>query len=262
MKPQFWERQFSLRQVLPDFEEWLNRMQTKSDAVSSTLGLRRVAYGDDPRQWVEFCGETSRHPVIPVFIHGGYWRALEAERHRFVLPTLQAAGGLAANVEYRLLPDVSLAEIVDDARTAVRCIAEQTGKRALVIGHSAGGHLASMVALTEPEHVVGAIAISGLFDLQPLPFSFLASEVGLTSQDVAGLSPLLEWQGSAAHVTAVVGGNETAEFLRQAHMFGSTHGAAVCVVEDEHHMSILDHLADPDGEIAVEMAKKLCEFET
>lgn len=261
MKPQFWERQFSLRQVLPDFEEWLNRMQTKSDAVSSSLALRRVAYGDDPRQWVEFCGDASRHPVIPVFIHGGYWRALEAERHRFVLPTLQAAGGLAANVEYRLLPGVSLAEIVDDARVAVRCIAKQTGKRALVIGHSAGGHLASMVTLKEPEHVAGAIAISGLFDLQPLPFSFLADEVGLAPHDVAGLSPLIEWQGSAEHVTAVVGANETAEFLRQAHMFGSTHGAAVTVIEGAHHMSILDHLAHPNGEISVEMVKKLREYE-
>lgn len=253
----YWERQFSLRQVLPDFEHWLAKMQNRSDHAAQSLDLEKIAYGPDPRQWVELSGDAMTDGLVPVFIHCGYWRALEAERHRFVLPTMKAQAGLVANVEYRLLPDVSLGQIVDDACSAVRCIAEHTGKRLLVVGHSAGGHLASIVAHREPRIVAGAIAVSGLFDLTPLPFSFLAQEVGLRGGDVEGLSPLHEWEGSAAHITACVGENETPEFVRQAHMFASTHGAQSLVVQGAHHMNILEALADPSGDIAKHLCDRL-----
>ncbi|MBC6441666.1 MAG: alpha/beta hydrolase fold domain-containing protein [Rhodobacteraceae bacterium] len=253
----YWERQFSLRQLLPDFGDWLDWMARESAGVRDRLGLNRVTYGSHARQWIEIGGPPGA--VLPVFIHGGYWRALEAEISRFALPWMQAMAGASANVEYRLMPEVPLAAVVDDAEAALRTIASETGARLLVVGHSAGGHLAMMGALRCPEIVAGVVGISGLFDLAPLPHSFLAEEVGLTAPDVEGLSPHMLWQGTAAHVTVAYGAEETPEFQRQSQMFGAIYGARLLEVPGRHHMSVLQDLADPGGVIAREIKRRFQE---
>jgi arylformamidase len=242
----YWNRQFQFARLLPGFQDILTSMQARSDAVAVSLNLRRVAYGPHPRQWVEVSGEQAG-AVLPVFIHGGYWRALEAERHRFVLPRLRALTGAVANLEYRLMPEVSLAEIVADACAGLRMLAANTGCRLLVIGHSAGGHLAVTAAHHLPHEVAGAMAISGLYDLTPLPWSFLREEIGLTAAHVAGQSPQHFWQGDAASTIIAVGAEETGEFRRQAQMFAATHGTRLLDIPGAHHMSVLDDLTAEAG---------------
>lgn len=238
----YWNSQFQFSSLLPDFQNYLDSMEARSERVP--LSFQKHIYGDHPRQFVEFSGVPQS--ILPIFIHGGYWRALTAGAHRFALPHFAEDHGAIANLEYRLLPEVTLAEIVEDAVAGLRKIADHSGARLFVIGHSAGGHLAVMGALQCPDIVVGAVSISGIYDLTPLPWTFLSSEVGLTASDVANQSPLEEWVGdSADHVVAAVGENETPEFHRQAHMFASAHGADTFTVPGAHHMTVLDALADP-----------------
>ncbi|WP_222869724.1 alpha/beta hydrolase [Roseobacter fucihabitans] len=235
-----------MTQVLPDFHSYLASMKRRSASVTSAF--QRLTYGDDPRQYVEWTGTPSKDRPLPVFIHGGYWRALTAQDHRFVLPAIQSATGAVANLEYRLLPHVTLRDIVMDAVQGLHALSERFHCPLVVIGHSAGGHLAAMAARQIPDRIVAAIGISGLYDLTPLQWSFLREEVGLTLADLRGQSPQDVWEGhDASHITVAVGANETPEFLRQSHMFANAHGALSLTIPDAHHMTVLDDLADPQG---------------
>ena len=254
--PGYWNQQFQFRKILPDFEDYLQSMERRSASLSLEFRreFQRINYGSDPRQWVEISGTPQEGRLLPVFIHGGYWRALSAEEHRFVLPALKSlngangANGAVANLEYRLLPHVSLKEIIADAVAGLRMLSEQTKSRLIVIGHSAGGHLATMAAQELKQQIVGVLAISGLYDLKPLQWSFLKDEIGLTEDKMAGAIPLEAWQAQTAeHITVAVGEAETPEMHRQAHIFASSHGAKFLEVPDKHHMTVLDDLADTHG---------------
>ncbi|MEC7762844.1 MAG: alpha/beta hydrolase [Pseudomonadota bacterium] len=250
----YWNSQFQFTRLLPDFADHVARMGERSAGV--TLPFERITHGDDPRQFVEVTGTPAPGAVLPVFIHGGYWRALEAERHRFLIPTLTGIAGAAANLEYRLLPHVTLGDIIADALAGLTALIERYDVRLLVVGHSAGGHLAVTAAQALGDRVVGAVGISGLYDLTPLQWSFLREEVGLKAADLVGHSPQEMWAGQdARHVVVAVGGNETAEFHRQAQMFASSYGARFLAVEGTHHMNVLDALADPEGILARTVAQ-------
>lgn len=250
----YWDSQFNFRRVLPDFENYLAGMKARSAACP--IQFERVQYGEHDRQFVEWAGTPVR--VLPVFIHGGYWRALTADMHRFVLPHFAEDYGAVANLEYRLLPEVALTDIVEDALAGLKVIAEKADARLMVIGHSAGGHLAVMSAMRLPDTVCGAVSVSGLYDLTPLPWTFLHEEVGLNAADIVGQSPLSVWDGGPAdRVLAAVGETETSEFHRQAHVFASTHGAGVFKVPDAHHMTVLDALSDPSSTLNAEIRSRM-----
>ncbi len=161
MKLSYWDGQFQFTKLLPDFQDCLARMQTRSDVVCDGLDLQKTSDGVHQRQWCELSGCPESGAVLPVFIHGGYWRALEAERHRFVLPALKSLNGAVANLEYRLMPEVSLADIVDDACSGLKKLSELTGSRLLPVGHSAGGHLAVTCARLMPDIVADLADFGG-----------------------------------------------------------------------------------------------------
>ena len=97
-------------------------------------------------------GRRARGTLL--FIHGGYWRALDKDDHSFVAPAFVDAGFAVAVVNYDLCPDVTIATIVDECRRAVAWVAarrRQHGAAAplVIAGHSAGGHLAAMMFATD-----------------------------------------------------------------------------------------------------------------
>lgn len=258
----YWNTQFQFTKLLPDFQACLAHMQTRSGQVRDDLSLTRHTYGPHARQWYEVSGHPGASTLLPVFIHGGYWRALEAERHRFVLPALKGLTGAVANLEYRLMPEVRLADIIEDACAGLQQLARQTSCRIVPIGHSAGGHLAVTCARLMPDVVAGAVAVSGLFDLRPLQWSFLREEIGLNLEDIEGHSPQDLWLGhDASQVIVAVGSNETNEFQRQAHMFSSSHGARLLSVPNAHHMTVLNDFENARGTLIPAITQLLQEIE-
>ncbi len=233
----YWDSQFQFSAILPDFQDCLDRhakLSAKYPAPDHVL-----SYGPDPRQRVDLHGAPD--DLLPVFIHGGYWRALTAEGHRFVGAGL---GPAFANVEYRLMPHVRLDAVVADARAAISVLAEALpGARFLLIGHSAGGHLA-VWAGGHPA-VAGIVAISGVYDLTPVPFTFLQEEVHLTEDEVARWSPVVADHPELPRVAFLTGDAETAEFQRGAELMAHRTGTSVTRVKGAHHMTVLDNLADP-----------------
>ena len=211
-----------------------------------------------------FVPPRSGAPVL-VYIHGGYWRALGKRDQSFVAPPFVDAGALVVLPDYALCPAVTIEAIALQLVAAVAWVrrhAREYGgdpSRLVVAGHSAGGHLAALLLCCD-WHAVGAdlpgqvihaaLAVSGVFDLEPLRHApFLAPDLHLDAASARRLSPAFMPRPRDAALHAVVGANESEEFLRQTRLIARSWGSAgvpTCeTVPDRHHMNVLHDLADP-----------------
>lgn len=246
----YWDGQFRFSSILPDFEEWLQHYEKESADFSRSQSHAEVSYGPDPRQIVEIWGSPAASRLLPVFVHGGYWRALTAERHRFVIRELIQHYGAAANVEYRLMPHIRMQDQISDVRRSLAAIAGETGCDLILIGHSAGSHLAIEATLAGGEYrVVAFVGISGIYDLSPIQFSFLQDELRLTPEEVRRHSPLVKVGNCHVPITLVVGELETPEFHRQSRMVQAVTGSVFHLVKNAHHMSVCGNFVSEVREI-------------
>ncbi|MEO0975906.1 MAG: alpha/beta hydrolase [Pseudomonadota bacterium] len=244
-----WNPQFRFSDVLEDFNDWLEWRDAASRTAERSLSFERIAYGAHDRQWIEAteCGPV-QSAVMPVFIHGGYWRSLSAEDHRCVLTGLSSLGNRCANVEYRLMPEFRLNDLVGDAVAALDRLATlySNDTRFLLVGHSAGAHLAISAALRAAlraglsDRLAGVVGISGVYDLAPVAKSFLQDEIGLTNEEIRSHS--LIGASVGVPLLCVVGGDETDEFKRQSLAMAESAEAGHLVVRGAHHLSILSDL--------------------
>ncbi|WP_422041240.1 alpha/beta hydrolase [Roseibium sp.] len=240
-----WNPQFRFSDVLEDFDEWLRWRDAASRAAERSLSFERFAYGAHGRQWIETteCG-TVQSRVVPVFIHGGYWRSLSAEDHRCVLTGLSSLGNRCANAEYRLMPEFRLDDLVSDAVAAFGRLAElySGDTRFLLVGHSAGAHLAVSIARKAglTDRLAGVAAISGVYDLAPVARSFLQDEIGLSDEEIRSHS--LIGASIDTPLLCIVGGDETDEFKRQSLAMSESAGAGHLIVRGANHLSILADL--------------------
>lgn len=219
--------EYNNRALVPDHPQIIARWHEEAAAFRAAheAGEIDVVYGARPRNRVDvFPGRTAagRGPVI-VFIHGGYWRSLDKTYFSHVAGPANAAGFDVALPTYSLCPEVSIADIVDEIRQSCLFLFRRHGRRLVVCGHSAGGHLAAVVAATEwkhygapPDLVQACLAISGLFDLRPLIQTPLNEDLRLTPAAAIASSPLLWPMPNRLAFDSWVGAEESFEFLRQA----------------------------------------------
>ena len=228
--------------ILPDFTDWLDRMAADSALASRAMALSRSAYGPAPRQWIETAPGTGAGAVVPVMIHGGYWRALRAEDHRFTLPALAGLGPLVGNLEYRLMPEARMDDLVSDVTAGLRALLASidTHHMLLPIGHSAGAHLALAALEAHPDlaaRIAGIVSISGVFDLDLVARSFLQDELCLDATEIARFTPT---EAPAVPTLFLAGSRETAPFRKQARALAATRPTAAALrITPCHHMNIL-----------------------
>jgi len=185
-----------------------------------------------------------------VFIHGGYWQALSAEESLFLAPAAVAAGWSYAAVEYSIAPEGDLSRMERECRAALELLAAAGGFTSVVLaGHSAGAHLAAMVALVAepPLPLAEVMLVSGVYDLRPLVHTTVNDPLGLTVEAAARLSPALLPVANRPPVTVAWGDNDTDAFKAQGHVYAAKlRAAGLDVVEEErrgrHHFDILDDL--------------------
>ena len=224
-------------------------------------------------------------PVL-VFIHGGYWRALDKADHSFLAPTwvnaLAAPGAVVVIPNYALCPVVSVSTITAQMQQAVawvwKHVAQHGGnpQRITVAGHSAGGHLAGMLLATPasrwqalgvaaetatgPGPVQHGVSISGLFDLEPIRQTPFLVDLGLTPEEAQAQSPVRHPHVGGV-LTAVVGGDESPEFLRQNTLLQQVWGEAAAPVAEVlpglNHFSVLEECAKQKSRLAGLIAGRL-----
>ncbi|MEZ5658179.1 MAG: alpha/beta hydrolase [Burkholderiaceae bacterium] len=179
------EAVYNPRAAMPDAEQALaERSAMSAAALQGLRGHWRIdedlRYGEGPLQTFDlFRPLRQQGPAraLAVFIHGGYWRALDKRDTALVVPPLLEAGAVVANLNYDLCPAVTLDRIVDEIVEGVRhchAHAAQWGAdpaRLILMGHSAGAHLAASVLAREPDRLglpadclAGIVAISGIYE--------------------------------------------------------------------------------------------------
>ena len=250
------EAEYNNRAAVPDHPAVMTRWRSGAGAARKTHPPVTLSYGASPRQTLDLF-EAGPDAPVALFIHGGYWQALDASWFSWVAAPLLAKGVSLAIPSYDLCPTVRLGTIVDQMREAARLLQTRTGRRPVATGHSAGGHLSA--CLLSDGLASAAVAISGLFDLEPLISTSINTAVGLSQAEAKGLSPL-HWPVPAGGVLdCVVGGSETAEFIRQSRDMASHWEAAGGAGRFEalpglNHFTVLDPLADPESPLVRRIA--------
>ena len=147
--PEFVEREYNNRALVPDHGNYFSRWERDSDFVRSTLPCELdLRYGPHERNRIDLFPAAKARGTL-VFIHGGYWRSLDKSMFSWLAAAWVAAGVNVAMPNYRLAPSVRIDDIVDDAVAAVNWLAAHgaqhgvAAERLVVSGHSAGGHLAA-----------------------------------------------------------------------------------------------------------------------
>lgn len=147
------------RDFIPEFDAIMAETEARSREMAARAILQRdVCYGPRPRQKFDliFPPGTPVDAPLHMFVHGGYWRAGSKDAHTLVAAPVLAAGGIAAIVGYSLMPETRLNAIVGEVRAAarhLRAIAPRIGAdpaRFSASGHSAGAHLATLLAAEAP----------------------------------------------------------------------------------------------------------------
>jgi arylformamidase len=231
-------------------------------AKHSQLGLR---YGDHARQTIDLFHPDEPHEDRPlvVIVHGGYWRSLHPSSFSHWATGLNSHGYSVAVLGYRLCPEVDVVDIISDVRNAAIFLHRNIGKRLVVCGHSAGGHLVSTLVATDwqtvdpnvPADLVRTgIGISGVFDLAPLIQTEMNEQLRLDEAKARAVSSAYWPIAKGARFEAWVGGDESSEFLRQSRLVAeewASGGASTRyeLIASANHFTAPNGLADPASPI-------------
>jgi arylformamidase len=261
----FYSREYNNRELVPDHARWLQRWTLDSERARATMACRLdQRYGDAPGETMDIFPARQGDGTCLMFIHGGYWRALDKKDCSFLAPAWVGAGVSLAVVNYDLCPAVTVEEIVRQMLRAGRWLwlhAEDYGmdeERLFVAGHSAGGHLAAMMMAALwpafdarlPKNLFkGGLAVSGIYDLRPLvQAAWLNADLRLDEAAALKASPAFLPPATRAPVMTCVGGDESSEFRRQNALLGERWKSVLAgdiAMPGAHHFSVLDGLAEP-----------------
>jgi arylformamidase len=219
-------------------------------------GHLNLAYGASARERLDLFFAIDPTAPTLAFIHGGYWQMNDKENFAFFADGLLPLGINLAVIEYTLAPAARLDRIVAEVRRSVRWLAEHLGEygadptRLYVAGHSAGGHLTAMT-MPLPE-VRGGMAISGIFDLEPIRLNYLNEKLGLDLAEAERNSPLFHLPPTAGELVVAYGTRELPELCRQSIEYArvwTDRGlpGRLLPVDGADHFTILDALSRPDG---------------
>jgi arylformamidase len=266
----WFEAQYNNRTRIAEHPQIFERWQQASAVAraGSPRARLNLPYGPHRDERLDLFPAADPGAPVLVFIHGGYWRSLSKDDHSFLAPALVTSGATVVVPDYSLCPVVRVEDIalqmVRMLEWVWRHVEAHGGNRdrIVVAGHSAGGHLAAMLlccrwrdrAADLPMNLVhGALSISGLYDLEPLRHvPFLGDDLHLTPASVRRLSPAF-FARPKRPLMAVVGGDESDEFLRQnlliRHQWGPTSVPVCETLSGRHHLNILHDLADNRGRL-------------
>ncbi|MFM2274413.1 MAG: hypothetical protein RL211_285 [Pseudomonadota bacterium] len=277
--PQWLDRMYNNRALVPEFAVHMEDWQRHSEQARRQWPcMLDVSYGEDSAEKLDIfpAKDGTRFGSAPVlvFLHGGYWRSLDKIDHSFVAPAFVQKGACVVVPNYALCPGSThepvtvphiTMQIVKALAWVWRHIAAYGGdpRRISVVGHSAGGQLTAMMltclwpiyARDLPTDLVkNGLSISGLYELESIMHTpFLQSSLHLTPKQVLMASPA--WLLCPSNVAgrgvlnAVVGEQESAEFLRQNQLIQLSWGDKVVPIckalPGLNHFSILEALVAP-----------------
>ena len=260
MDRNFVEREYDNRALVPEHPRYFERWERDSEYVRATLPAHLdLAYGPDPRQRLDvFPAWESRGTLV--FVHGGYWRSLDKDLFSWIAAPFVAAGIGVVLPRYRFVPAASIEDAVADAIDAAGWTFENgpalglSLDRVVLSGWSAGAHLAASVFAAprerlrfDPARIAGGIAMSGVYEFEPLRHFSFNAEFRLDPAAVARLDLVGKRRSIEAPLVVAAGADESSEFRRQSQAIAAAwhpQSRPLMLLPGMHHFSIVDALAE------------------
>lgn len=260
MDRDFVEREYDNRALVPEHPAYFARWERDSAYVRTTLaGSLDLPYGSHPRQRLDVFPAAGRRGTL-VFIHGGYWRSLDKDLFSWIAAPFVAAGIGVAIPRYRLAPEVRIEDTVEDAIDAVNWVFAHGAaqglatERVVVSGWSAGGHLAAALFAAprerlafDPARIAGGIAMSGVYDFEPLRHFRFNEDFRLDPAAVERLALAPRPRTIPAPLVVAAGAEESSEFRRQSRLIAEAWRPQVrshLELSGVHHFGIVDAFAE------------------
>ena len=219
-----------------------------------------------------------RVPNAPllIFIHGGYWRALSSKEFAGIALGLQPLGITSVLINYALCPAVTIDEITRQTRAALAWVLQHIHEhggdptRVGVGGHSAGGHLGAMCLQTAWDTDYGlprdplkaGLLFSGLYELEPLRYSYLQPMIQLDDGIIRRQSPTPNLRACPTPTRVIWGGQESGEFARQSTGYRDAAVALgnpveLSAIDGADHFTVIHGLEDANSPVCRWLHQKL-----
>jgi len=265
----YYDRQYNARAMISDHVQIFERGAKRSAETRASLPCRLdIAYGSSPAEKLDLFPAEGKSEALLVFIHGGYWRSRDKSDFSYLAPEFTRRGVTLALPNYGLCPGVGIEDIVKQNLLAIAWLWHYGARygvnpgRLYVAGHSAGAHLTAMMLAARwnvympelPYNLVkGGLAISGIYDLEPLVHApFVNADIKLDQALARRLSPVNIPPATTAPLYTAVGGEESEEFKRQNALIARTWRyafAADIPMPGCNHLTVLEQLADPNSDL-------------
>lgn len=236
-----------------DFPELLQTFEAMSAVAASRQdAVLDHPYGPHQRQRLDWFPSIEPARATLIYYHAGYWQSRDKSTFRFIADSFNAAGLNVAVVNYPLCPDVSIPQLVDAVAASLRAARALAPTPIILSGHSAGAHIAVELAMRFAPDIRGLVAISGVYDLQPLIETSLNRALRLDRPMAIQTSPVLRVRGRCSPAIFAVGGDETAAFVTQNRAMASAWSAAgnearSIEARGAHHFSVLQYFVAPEN---------------
>jgi arylformamidase len=259
-----YEAEYNNRRRVPEHVEIMERWQMLSAAYRlANVPESDRPYGTRERQRYDLFVASSGSAPLVVYMHGGYWQRGDRKEYSFVARELNANGISVAIPSYSLCPAASVMEIIDEMSLCLTALWKKLRRRPLVIGHSAGGHLSAAMLANDWGRVSGVPAdlvragygLSGVYDLAPLIGTSLNEALHLSGGTARVASPMFRpAPPKGSKFVAAVGGDESAEFLRQSREIAQSWEKAGVLTENvvvsgTNHFTVVEELIRPDSAV-------------
>lgn len=259
------EQQYNNRKAVPNYADYLLDWEKRSvEFRAHSKAHLNVPYGPGERDVFDIFPVENANAPLHIFIHGGYWQALNKDSFSFMAEAFNRRGENAIILNYDLCPKVSISEITAHIKIALSTVLSQQTPYPLntnniqITGHSAGGHLAAEMLCVDWESMGfgqspfrRVTSLSGLFDLSPLTKTSVNQALQLDDDQARLNSPLLKrpFVDDATELNLIVGELESQSYISQSEDLAlqwkhkGFHVQCTLALQ-QNHFSLLQHFLD------------------
>ena len=262
------EQHYNPRATVANVQQYLDDFAARSATAREQVGGEYdLRFGDNPKETLDLHKANDQSPLL-LFIHGGFWRALDKSDHSFVVPFFLDAGISVANINYDLCPTVTLDVIVEEMKRALPYCYQQASEwgvdpnRIYVAGHSAGAHLAAMLLAEDwtaaglPVDVIkGGILLSGVYEPEVICHITVNEEAKISQESAVRNNCLQRPPYRKVPILVAAGADEPEGWQQLSHSYAESCQAAgietdLILSPGANHFSLLEQAVTPGDPLA------------